>query len=157
MESEFAGTYNVHFYTLFLLVTNYFKINWFTDKRHHIKSLYSWKGGGIKYTNVCASVEMMRWQTVYLCSGLKDVLTNCLLLHLTNGHSSQNEWSQNFPVKAHLHNTYCVIITCNVSWSFRGAVSEELRWQSVQKAQNSKKNNDCYSIVFSKECSKWRY
>lgn len=92
---------------------------------------------------------MMRWQTVYLCSGLKDVLTNCLLLHLTNGHSSQNEWSQNFPVKAHLHNTYCVIITCNVSWSFRGAVSEELRWQSVQKAQNSKKNNDCYSILFS--------
>lgn len=157
MESEFAGTYNVHFYTLFLLVTNYFKIDSRTSGIILKVCTAKKVGGGVKYTNVCASVEMMRWQTVYLCSGLKDVLTNCLLLHLTNGHSSQNEWSQNFPVKAHLHNTYCVIITCNVSWSFRGAVSEELRWQSVQKAQNSKKNNDCYSILFSKECSKWRY
>lgn len=60
MESEFAGTYNVHFYTLFLLVTNYFKIDSRTSGIILKVCTAERGGGGVKYTNVCASVEMMR-------------------------------------------------------------------------------------------------
>lgn len=92
---------------------------------------------------MCSGYKVLRWQTVYLPR---------LLLSSTNGQNTQNDNGVGISWSKHIY------IWCHYDpqsfLKFRGAVYKSCTDNLFKKLKIRRKNNDCYNIVFSKECSK---
>lgn len=92
---------------------------------------------------MCSGYKVLRWQTVY---------SPRLLLSSTNGQNTQNDNGVGISWSKHIY------IWCHYDpqsfLKFRGAVYKSCTDNLFKKRKIRRKNNDCYNIVFSKECSK---
>lgn len=92
---------------------------------------------------MCSGYKVLRWQTVY---------SPRLLLSSTNGQNTQNDNGVGISWSKHIY------IWCHYDpqsfLKFRGAVYKSCTDNLFKKLKIRRKNNDCYNIVFSKECSK---
>lgn len=173
---EFPG--NVHFYTLSFLATNILELGrqaasyivstgkiWgrFWNIRNYVRrfikgwcadklfiqqtiffffTLYVLISYNVQRI-MCSGYKVLRWQTVYLPR---------LLLSSTNGQNTQNDNGVGISWSKHIY------IWCHYDpqsfLKFRGAVYKSCTDNLFKKLKIRRKNNDCYNIVFSKECSK---